>query len=64
MVCWNIFGELLISGHRVSVLGDNRSYRDESHDGFTTLSMKLIHLNCTLKMVKLGKFCYVFFTDF
>ena len=41
----------MLSGYRVSVWENGEVLETDSGDGYTTLSMYLTPLNCTLKMV-------------
>lgn len=47
--------ELLLIGYRVSVWGDEKVLELGNADGYTTLWMKLMQLNCTFKNGQNGK---------
>lgn len=49
-------GELLFKGHRVSVWKDEQVLEMESGDGYTTLQIYIMPLNCALKNGENGKF--------
>ena len=51
----------LFNGYRISVFRMKRVIEMDCDNGFTTLSMYLILLNCTLKIVKVVNLCYVYF---
>jgi len=55
-------GELLLNGYGVSVWDNEHFLEIYSGDGFTTLYMYLIQLNCVLKTVIIVKFyvMYIF----
>ena len=49
----------MFNGHTLSV-GDDEEGSGNSGDGYTTLWMHLRPLNCTLKMVKMANFMFMY----
>ena len=55
-------GELLFNGYRISVWEDEKVLEMDSGDGCTTMQMYIVTLNYASKMIKMVKFCHVYFT--
>lgn len=57
--------DLLLNGYKVSVWDDERVLETDIRDGCTTLSIQLMSLNYTLKIVKMTNFMlYIFNHNF
>lgn len=51
-------GELVLTGHRVSVWEDENVLEMDGGDGCTNVRKYFMPLNCTLKMLKMVNFVY------
>ena len=52
----------MLNGYRISVWEDEKVLEMDSGDGCTTMQMYIVTLNYASKMIKMVKFCHVYFT--